>query len=117
MKGLSGEGGRLNISHEIQIVYFFFKIFWLSFMKRDFCFRFVHAPKKSTCPNRVVANLKKMGPQETVCPFKAALFAQPERLKNTLVKGSGSIFNQMPHIVIGHTPVWHTAQKSARRGL
>jgi len=115
MKKLSGKGGSLNISSKIQIVYFFFKKFWLSFMKYNFSFRIINTPKKRRSPNRVVANFKKMTLQEVVCLFKIALFTQSERLKNSLVKSPCPMFNQKPHVVIGHTTVWHTLKKPTRR--
>lgn len=44
-------------------------------------------------------------------PPKVAFFAQLKRFKNPLVESSGSISDQAPHIVIGHTSVWHTYLK------
>ena len=115
-KGLQAEIRSRHISDNKQVLDFFFKRLWLSFVKRNICFRIVHHPKKSRCPSRMTPDFKKMEFQKIFYSFKVILFTRIKRLKNTFVKSSCSAFYQIPHIVIGHTSVWHMNKNQTRRG-
>jgi len=99
----------------IHNVYLMNKRFWYFFMECDFRLNIVNPFKKSNKPFRVSARFVKAPSYKFFYLLNIAFFTQSKRLKNSLAKRQESFMNQIPHLVIGHTPVWHTAQKLARR--